>query len=306
MFRTYAIDPEVSSDTAALLAFIRGLGLEHGRLMAEFPGHWRRLARDYVHTLESETAKALATDLLRDIAHLGYLKVKLGLDFDGSQSWARNAIRHEQHFSAIICPSASPDQHASERVHTAASLVRNEEFWQTDRHTRFTNDSASWREVIGPFLQLGTNGAALMDPYFHPLDARFAESVERLFADHRRLTELFLHCSRDANETRDLGTNEWARICVAELQPLLRSAASITIVRWSEGPDGARPHERWIVTDRGGLQLDRGIALDGLRNKATWLSAKEATSLWNTYGKSPDSSGEFRLEDIITVHSEVT
>jgi hypothetical protein len=298
MIRTYALDPAVTSDAMAFVAFVQGLGIENGRVLAEFPRSWVALALPHVRSVSSVRDRKRIEELLQRIRVNGLIKVRTGLPFDGHRPWLKNAVENIDRFDAVIYADESSRPAAHERLHAASSLLDEPEFWQVARRVEFVSARGNLARLLTPLLVLDRH-IAIMDPFFNPRERRYLTGLNDILASVQPSTSLVVHASTEVVAgASPLSTKEWEDACQTACLELA-NLESLQIVRWA-GRDGVgRLHDRWVVTPRGGIELGRGIATGRMKNMAALLPAQAALGFWRTYGRTPFAESEFEIRDSV-------
>ena len=301
MFKQYALDPDVVADGMAFAAFVGGLGVEHGRLMAEFPRKWIRMAFERSRSIPSMRQQKRAEILLERLRTEAQLKCGTGLPFDGEQPWLANAERHVDEFDAVIHPDDAVPSIASERMCPATSLLENRPYWQVGS-IGFKATVGSFRELLLPLARIEKRKAAVMDPYFDPHEDAYVAGLKELISLLSVPREIVMHASAEPKKDKSgMSSAGWEAVCRERLAGLVDAGTSLTVIRWVEGEFGDRPHPRWIVTPAGGVYFDRGIALNRKMNRLMLMTAVEAARLWKAYGTAPFVSNEFELREVVAI-----
>ena len=301
MIRTYALEPAVASDGMALNAFVLGLGVENGRLMGEFPRHWVRDAFEHLNKVSSVREQARITELLKRIRTDGLIKVRTGLPYDGEQAWLDNAIRHIESFDAVICADTTNDRPQHDRLHSASSLLNPPPYWNVERRVAFTASRDNLIALLQPLLKLETQ-VAIMDPYFNPRKDDSRRGLMGIASVLRANTSLVIHTSTKVDkQDKTMPIEQWTAACRDHLAEHVAGLASLVIVRWTTKSALGHPHERWVISPRGGIELGRGIAVGPFENTATLLPATTTSQLWAEYGQPPFRESKYALKDTVVI-----
>jgi hypothetical protein len=301
MIRTYALEPDVATDGMAFATFVQGLGIENGRLMAEFPKTWIAMAFKHLDNVQSVRDQTRITEFLKRLRTDGLVKTRLGLSFDGHQSWLENAIHHVKNFDAVICSDQAEPQLQHDRLHPASSLIHNPAFWHVDRRVTFTPKRGALATLLQPLLVLDER-LAIMDPFFNPTQKRYLDGLLDIAHRLRRPTPLSLHASAEFTVgNQPMSTEEWEDACRGNLTVHAERFNPLVIARWASRDNRGRPHERWVITPRGGIELGRGIAVEPQENTATLLPAQTAARLWAEFGAPPFPTTRYELRDTVTL-----
>ena len=173
MLRIYALDPEVASkDVTAFALFVNGLGVDNGRLMAEFPKRWRAMAIDGVQRIQSVLEAKRAEVLLTELATNPTLRTRLALPFEPTNTWLENALQHQTAFTAVISTDEQSAQDITHAAQAASSLLTAAPYWRADRYLEFKSHPEAFARLLKPLLQLADE-AVFMDPFFDAQQDRY-------------------------------------------------------------------------------------------------------------------------------------
>ena len=218
-------------------------------------------------------------------------------DWNPEKDWLTNA--EDEHarrpFHAILARSNPRERNfvlEGDSVEDDAPLFQIE---KTPSVPRFADEMAN---LVGPVLRYAKE-ILLIDPHFGPENKRHRHLMEKLLAEaiHGRdgllLERVEIHTSDKADA--DFFRNEALR----QLPRCIPKEMKVRLVRWSENLN-ERFHNRFILTDRGGLSfgdgLDEGKGEDqvGQFGKETETYLKQ----WQLYrqgSRAPDFTDEVEI-----------
>ena len=257
-------------------------GLGQPKIMSEFPKfkNWRRLfkraaagARDF----ELQRITAIFSLLLERRIH------RDGFSYDGTLSWLKNAETENDRcpFQAILS-SENPRKHQS--VLYPESLKASE-LWKTEEQDYCPRTSNDMARLVSPML---SNCLELyfIDPHFGPENPR-----------HRRPLEAFLNemavnrFGKPLPDCVEIHTSNKADsvffkdTCQEKLPQLVPSGYRVRLKRWVERPGGEKFHQRFILTDIGGVEVDPGLddGKEGESFKVMLLKRKMFEKHWQDF-----------------------
>ena len=316
MLYTYAIEPEALAAWDRCRLILNLMGFQHGRAIAAYPTRkrWKALVRAacrengalgdrdrrrILRKLDKSNGKLVSSDAAYDD----------GLE-PAYERWIRNAVDRqtaESAFHAILAtrnPTSHPDvvldedideshdkfdipreqpvlRHAKElAAHIATLVLNSREMLLVDPHLDLSKDR--WRPVIAACLDLAARSVrGNPRAEVHTLDT-------------------------DAKWSAD----EFRKHCALHLPGMISGKlSSIRVCRWRmrEG----EPHDfhaRYVLTDRGGYRLDKGLDEEcgveqsvGLLDDQEWSRIREGYGDTNPFYEKADAftldtSGTLRLE----------
>lgn len=294
MIKKYVLDPEAILDSEALIHFVRGLGVDKGRLLAHYPGKWHRKARMHV----DQAAGTL--DAMRIREAISFLELNSscsvrseGVPYDGTLKWAENVAMYPDAFAAGLYADGAI-QGPSPPLYPVSTLIGSQEpdYWQVSGWVELSNNLAPTVVAqLTRFLELEKE-AVFMDPYFYPSDASIA-FVREILKRISSLQDITLHSGK--NETSGA---RWRAQWWELLRGHIPEGRTVTIVRWGER-DNNRPHKRWVINARGGITSDRGFPSVKRSGELRLQAADEAMRYWNEFGRGPWSDGTYYLNDVV-------
>lgn len=265
MIKEIALDPCLFAQWPHHLALRDAFGVEKGRVISAFSKKWKGLVRDEVNRL-------IAAGLIGDAkgkSILAWLTVPFGttdarivrstVAYDVSKAWHLNAQDAHHSFDAIL----------SHRKIEAQNAILADDDQEYLRDSRFSTETQiTIQRRLGPIVQCtwpllrDSKLVKLVEPHFNPHKARFLSVLEaildRLHAKGASIREIELHI-RHPND-RDPSDTSIPSFTDSELRnrlsPLLRSGWSLRVHLWTRARE--KMHPRYMLTDRGGIQIDHG------------------------------------------------
>lgn len=208
--------------------------------------------------------------------------------YDGARSWLDNSEREHRRrpFDAIIATVTSGVPY----VLDGAEVDDRNELWRVDGGLLLERDPNAFVQALR-LLLAASRRVVIIDPYFRadqddktrPLIA-FCNAVDPA-------TKVEVHF---ANEPR--GYDPCMRDATRALPRILPSGVEVTLHCWTERAGGPRLHNRYLITEVGGVKFGDGIELGdaGHQDRVSILEESSRTKLWDDYvGSSPafDSAG---------------
>ena len=309
MLYAFAIEPDVLATWDRCRITLNLMGFQHGRAIAAYPSwtRWRKMilkaGAAYPNCGEREFTRIHEKILDSECK---VVRISDASDYDESglpseEAWIRNATRfqdREETFHAILStrnPGDHPDVVLEEDVDESHPKLN------VPREAPVLREASALTGHIETLVQ-NSREMLLIDPHFDPSEDRWRPVV-------RACIQLAAHTARDAprvaihtlDADKKPSLEEFERRCRPHIRDMLSgNVSSIRICRWRLR-DGAPDdfHARYVLTDRGGYRLDKGLdeepgveqSVELLSNQ-TWKRLREGYSDTNPLF---DKDGEFTV-----------
>ena len=256
MIHEYALDPEAVADWSSLRFFIDQFGIPNGRLISKFPKKWKKLVYQAVASKQpSPINRARIEEKLKSIDRL---LLEQSREYDGEKHWITNAIEQNRAvpFHAIISADETvvgPNILKADRVDVSAPL------WAVGNQRAVERTAEALGGAVRPLLESSTV-IKFVDPHFDPTAYRFRESLAvfvQIVASRSLSVQMEYHFLD--NGQRPLFNDAFEQTCRECLTPILPSGIELRLVRWKERGGGEDFHARCILTNRGGILIERGL-----------------------------------------------
>jgi hypothetical protein len=175
--------------------------------------------------------------------------------FDGLLSWLENAEREydRKPFAGIVA-TVNPRGH--EAVLVADQLGAGSPRWACELGATPARTPEALAVALSAML-VNCNSLHLVDPHFGPENARHRKVLEALMdvlsTNGISPRVIRVHCSAKS----DLGFFEQEAVKMAARLP---TGICVEFARWRQRPGGEKLHNRYVLTDLGGVSL--GVGLD--------------------------------------------
>jgi hypothetical protein len=287
----YALEPELVAswgDKANYRYFYDKFGLGQPRMMVEFPKlkNWRR------QVLHAATGVG-GQELQKVTAMIGILTEQMipripTAEYDGARSWLENAEQEHagKPFHAIV---AKENYRRHEAVICGAVLGEQPDSrWDIERNRVVNRNAADMADAVRPLLQ-HCSTIIFIDPHFGPENSR-----------HRRPLEAFLSVIQ-ANRGYPIYTVEvltatnasfdfFRDACEQKMPRIIPTGLTVNFVKLAQQPNGEQLHNRYILTDIGGVTFNVGLDDGdiGQTDDVTLMDRKQYELRWSQYsGTSP-------------------
>jgi hypothetical protein len=211
--------------------------------------------------------------------------------YDGLRPWLENAeAEYARRSFAAILATQNPRNH--DAVLTDEQLGPGTARWTQSGGDFPARTADGIRLALAPMIN-NCKQLHLVDPHFGPENRRHREVIVALMQDiessGRALEVVRIHCS--AKSKLDVFETE-----AKNMATRLPAGLSIEFVRWQQRDGGDRLHNRYVLTDVGGVSL--GIGLDagkeGETDDISLLTREQYLKRWAQY---VDDDGSFECAD---------
>ncbi|WP_371056391.1 hypothetical protein [Rhodosalinus sp. K401] len=281
MLSEYAVEPAaIGADWRTFKDLIDRFGADKGRLISRLPSKWERMVKE-----AARNAGVSDRDYLRIVERLNDSRrkvVNFSRSYEHEANWITNVLREhaDRPFKAIIChagstacaeamePDDCSDAHPLFRATTSCDVTRTADQIADALHTL----TAVSKEVD------------IVDPYFDLRSAKgnylatLVSLLARLVGDPGQTKAIRIHF-RD-HDTRP-SAEILARDGSAKVTGLLPPGYRIEFYAWSEKLGGEDFHDRYVLTELGGIMIGAGLSADGPDESAafTLLNFEHAQGL---------------------------
>jgi len=265
MIKVIALDPHLFAQWLHHTVLRDAFGVEKGRVISAFPKKWRGHVREEVNRLEAAgaigpvRAKSILQwlDVLPNTHDVRMVANKAV--YDGNKDWHLNATDVWQSFDAILSAKdiETPNSICADEDH---EYLRDPKF-SAETQLTIQRQRGPIVECVWPLLR-ESKALKIVEPHFNPNKARFRNVLEamldRLHKEGSPIRVVELHI----RHPEDKAANDLAppSFTLAELKkqlsPLLRTGWSLRVHLWTRGRE--KLHPRYLLTDRGGIQIDHG------------------------------------------------
>jgi hypothetical protein len=274
MFYEYALEPALLSSRDRVRFFLDAFGPWKGRFLADYPRKWKRMV---IQGLDCPPVEKLSIiERLRELDDRVF-SARTNFEFDGTRSWLENARAEHQRepFRAII--AAAPSTTSYEL--NGATVDERDPLWRGQTGELVPREPAAFVSALGLLLRKATR-VIIVDPYLlsDTDDKTRAVCAFCEFVHGRASVEV--HCSDSA-----VSYDHCMRTAERALQRVLPLGVEVRIHCWKERPGGRRLHNRYLLTDIGGVKFGDGIEHGGTgqNDHLSILDDASFKALWNDY-----------------------
>jgi hypothetical protein len=244
----YALNPEVQLEPLELILILSKFGLSEGRFISRLPDGWRQ------QVIQEFEKRNLGTiEMVRIRRHLQSLKERGGIlnvsiEYKKELTWLKNAFQAKN--KGLIDDIISDDVNHG----LSAKDIIDSDSLRACRDTKITWTADEMIKVAMPLLSMSEE-VYIVDRFIKlrnsEPDGYVAFFKKIIQATQNKKTKLIIYCAQEVfNQTNS------ERNFREKISPLLSSRQSIEFFLL---PDHAAPHERFIISIKGGIYFDKGF-----------------------------------------------
>jgi len=261
MLHEYAIDPNCLRDWQSFKILIGAFGVSQGRLVSQFPKDWIKRVHDSCGSFSfvQQQKKEIELDRIKKFA-----MTRSGRNYDGSKIWIENALQQQKDkpFAAVLTKDSSPD---SACILAVDEIFPHTPLWSVERELKVPRTVYAMSEEVAPLLRISER-ILFVDKMFHPASERWRNMLKSFMliaSEGRDKPPLFeYHCGVEKDKkTKNPQQDEisFHADCQLHLKPILPFGGSIIITRWEQKKRGDFFHDRYVLTDKGGVRIGWGL-----------------------------------------------
>ena len=267
MHLEYAVEPRaIASSWEKCLYLSEKFGFDKGRVLALYPKRWLAMALEEVDVgvppKQKARIHAKLRALKRDCSIASGRNYDANLDPDPMQSWLKNALNQQsiKPFHAII---ATKNLEENEFVLSITDIEETDPLMRATSDREIPSDILSLSKAFEVLLRSGTR-IAFVDPFFSLYDN-----------DYRMLLSECLKIIQQSNPKKDYEIEIHYRHGekMPEISDLKRDAPqfidaipkgmNVVVYCWRQLESGEDFHDRYLITNKGGIKLGRGFKAMG-------------------------------------------
>lgn len=299
MIHEYALEPELVAtwtDRIICRYFKDSFELGQGRLVSRYPKHWNRLVRDASrgnNDLAQKRLEELLVCLSEQMVRRSYAQWD-----EETTSWRNNAEReHERRPFHAILARTNPENHA--HVLTESDIMDGDSAarWAVGHGCSIKRNAVEMADAVAPLLRCSSD-VIFVDPYFrlgpqrwrHPFKAFLERMVHQRPGEMPTRIEVHTSDKVTDSETKKLFRGE----CDTKLHQCVPKGMKVLVRRLKKKQDGEQFHNRYILTDLGGVAFGSGLdeGKEGETDDITLMDRDQYQLRWSQYGGNPPSEFE--------------
>jgi len=250
----FAVNPACIKSISELSLSLKVFGFEHGAVISDFPNGWHKVVRARASQMPDQD-RALFLDKLNRLREKAIARVRPSV---AHGSWLEQAIASNagQPFYAIL------DEAESLGCRSYEAAIDDDNLRSGLRENKVPRNALDLVKSFWP-LVVSSDRFSIIDPYFKP-DGPHKNFVRELIAARRTAVksilflDLHIEFDDDPREMRN-GSDE----CIAAFRQWaggIGDNVAFTLRWWADDGIGEL-HPRYLLTERGGVRLDRGAVI---------------------------------------------
>ena len=289
MIYEYAIDPELAvrwgKDKDDFRFYRKSIGLGYPRIMSEFPKlkNWRKQFRQAAAGSDDNELLRIA----EIFTTLTERMIRRSTDgYDGNMSWLENAIQADRNepFKAILSLD-NPGKYAKV---VRFDVIDDHPLWDINSQAVCARLAADMSCAISAML-CNCRGIYFIDPHFGPENARHRRPLEAFLNAIKNRTRKLMPEIIEIHTSKKSDASFFKNTCNERLPAIVPSGMIVKFKRWNQKIGGEKLHERYILTDIGGIKVGPGLddGNVGETFEATLLGRTLYSQRWADYISDP-------------------
>jgi len=254
MIHEYAVDPALLCDKERFRYLTEHFGVHKGRLISRYPKRWKRLVYKGVAEL-SEMQRKWIEDRL---ATIDEKMVKRKSEWIEGQGWLNNAeFEHTRRPFHAILAMANPSER--DYILTDDDLDEEALLWKVESEITVSRSPQALASAVAPLLRISRK-IFFIDPYIDPYKPRSRKTLEAFLRaclvnrpSNIQLARIEFH----TKYREEIG--HFFSECERQFPKIVPTGYTLRILRWEEKQGGDGFHNRYILTERGGIRFTWGL-----------------------------------------------
>ena len=255
MLYEYAVEPVLLNNWKDFRYFTEKFGVSQGRFISRYPKRWKKMVYESLASCGEIERKRIEVSLeTLD----GCVLKRSQSQWDNQQDWLTNA--EAEHFRRpfyAILARTNPNQR--DFVLEGEGLDDTHPRWNVPRSRAVPRVAQEMADCVAPLLRV-CQEILFIDPHFRPKEDRYQRPLREFLTVliERPLNEFPVRVEIHTGE--DLGAGFFKAECQKWLPNITPKGMKVRLVQWRQKNGGEKFHNRFILTDKGGVMF--GVGLD--------------------------------------------
>jgi len=252
MLHEFAVEPRLLTNWKDFRYFVEKFGVPHGRLISRYPKKWKRMVFESL----AECGEIERKRIEERLARLDDRMMNSSRIYNPERGWLENSETSHglRPFRAILA-KGNPRNQAF--VLDGDALDETHPLWKVPRSLVVPRRAADMTACVSLLLQL-CDAVILVDPHFRPQERRFTRPLEAFLAAACRPDGAF-PAKIEIHLTTDWDHLQFQEKCQQRLPRVIPTGVQICVRVLEERDGGEKLHNRYILTDRGGVKFNIGL-----------------------------------------------
>ncbi|NLV44322.1 MAG: hypothetical protein GXY07_07460 [Candidatus Hydrogenedentes bacterium] len=291
MIHEFAIEPELvvywCKDRQEYRYIHEQFGLGRPRMMSEYPklSKWRKQILQSAEALQDDMVVQRTTALIQALTENRINRDSSG--WDNQKTWLENTeADHGRCPFHLILAMNNPRNHG--RIRTPHVIGDSEDnAWNLPHGVRTARRAHEMAQAVSAMLS-NSKEICFIDPYFSPEKTQYHQSFAAFFKAIAQLRggqtpqTIEIHSRLDTNGP----TDEYFREeCERNFSRRIPAGLDVLFSRWRNKPGGPSLHNRYILTDLGGVTFLNGLGEggEGALDDINLLDKVQYQDIWQQY-----------------------
>ena len=254
MLYEYALEPELINNWKDFRYFTEKFGVSKCRLISRYPKRWKKMVYDNLYTC-GEIERKRIEEKLRLIDDRFLIRQH---EWDNEENWLSNAMKEHNRrpFRAILAKTNSNQQ---EFVLEGDNIDETHPLWNVCTTHIVQRNAISMAGYVAPLLRISKE-ILFIDPHFGPENLRYRRPLEAFLATALEGRPGVPLMNVEVHLVDKVQSDFFKETCEKILPQIIPTEIKVRFIRWHEREGGERFHNRYILTERGGVSF--GVGLD--------------------------------------------
>jgi len=258
MVHEYALEPALLGTWERFRYLTEKFGMSQGRLISRYPRRWKALVYEAIGACSELDRKRIEEKLAR----LDDRMMTRVHAWDAARDWLSNA-ETEHAVRPFQCILAATNPRTNATVLVNDQLEEETPRWKVSRGLTVRREAPLLADAIAPVLRVARR-IVFVDPHFDPYRAQARNTLAEYLA-RAKARDVSVPIEQIEFHTRfNDGNVGFDAECTRRLPQRIPNGMRVRFVRWRERNGGEGLHNRYVLTERGGLSfawgLDEGAA----------------------------------------------
>lgn len=283
MIHEYALDPGLLNNWERWRYLTEKFSVSQGRLISRYPKRWKRMVYDGLSAC-SEVEKLRIVEKLKSIDDRMISRFSEWMEGD----WLANAESEnaKRPFHAIV---AYGNPHAGFNVLVADDLDDETPLWKVESELKIKRQANALGEAVSVLISLGRK-LVFIDPHFSPYKSKARNTLKVFLEKAAARTNGIPIDAIEFHTQYKPEIASFAEECLSQLPKRIPAGLTVKVKRWKEMEGGEGLHNRYILTERGGVRLAWGLdeGKPSHSDDISLLQPSMFTQTWDQYcGEAP-------------------